>query len=74
MVEDADECCQYLDNRVWKNGKIISCETWDGKTRYDIGESVDEQQRRIDEWHKFLEEDSDEEEKEDQEQDEDEDN
>jgi len=60
-VEDADECCEYLDNRVWKNGKIIACATWDGKTKYDLEESIEEQQRRIDEWHKFLEEDKDQE-------------
>jgi hypothetical protein len=56
-VDMADTCCQYLDNRVWKNGRIISCETWDGETKYDVEETDEERQRRIDNWHSFLESD-----------------
>ena len=53
----ADTCCEYLNNRVWKNGRIITCVTWDGDTKYDYEESEEERQKRIDEWHKFLESD-----------------
>ena len=56
-VEMADGCCEYLNNRVWKNKRIIKCETWDGETRYDHEESEEERQKRIDDWHKFLESD-----------------
>lgn len=56
-VEMADQCTQYLNNRVWKNGRVISCETWDGETKYEVEETEEEQQRRIQEWHKFLESD-----------------
>lgn len=56
-VEEADICCEYLDNRVWRNGRIIKCETWDGKTKFDQDETEEEQQKRIDEWHKYLESD-----------------
>jgi len=53
----ADQCTQYLNNRVWKNGRVITCETWDGETKYEVEETEEEQQRRIQEWHKFLESD-----------------
>jgi hypothetical protein len=55
----ADNCCDYLDDRVWKNGRIISCQTWDGESRYDLEESEEAQQQRIDEWHQFLEAEDD---------------
>ena len=53
----ADTCCEYLNNRVWKNGRIITCVTWDGETKYDYEETEEERQKRIDEWHAFLESD-----------------
>lgn len=56
-VEQADTCCEYLDNRVWKNGRIISCKTWDGQSRFDLEETEEEREKRINEWHKFLESD-----------------
>jgi len=56
-IDMADTCCEYLNNRVWKNGRIITCVTWDGDTKYDYEESAEERQKRIDEWHKFLESD-----------------
>ena len=58
-VEMADTCCQYLNNRIWKNGRAISCETWDGETKYEVEESEEDRQKRIDEWHKFLESEDD---------------
>lgn len=53
----ADECVDYLNNRVWKNGRVITCETWDGKTKYVVEETEEETNRRIEEWHRFLESD-----------------
>lgn len=54
-IENADQCCEYLDNRIWKNGRLITCQTWDGESRYDVEESEEDKQKRIDEWHAFLE-------------------
>ena len=54
-LEEADECCENLHNRVWKNGRIITCNTWDGKTKYDLEEDEEAQKRRLEEWHKYLE-------------------
>ena len=54
-VEMADRCCEYMDNRVWKNRRVITCETWDGETKYEVEESAEDRQKRIDEWHNFLE-------------------
>lgn len=56
-VEMADRCCEYLNNRVWKNGRIITCETWDGQTRYEVEETEEEREQRLAEWHRYLEED-----------------
>ena len=54
-IEMADRCCEYMDNRVWRNGRVISCETWDGETKYEVEETEEEKQKRITDWHKFLE-------------------
>jgi len=54
-IEMADRCCEYMDNRVWRNGRVISCETWDGETKYEVEETEEERQKRIADWHKFLE-------------------
>lgn len=56
-IDDADRCCEYLDNRVWKNGRIISCATWDGETKFDQEETEEERSKRLNEWQKFLESD-----------------
>lgn len=51
----ADTCCVYLNNRVWKNGRIISCVTWDGESKFQVEETEEERQQRINEWHQYLE-------------------
>lgn len=56
-VEQADQCTEYLHNRVWKNGRVITCETWDGVTKYEVEETEEEEAKRIAEWHNFLEAD-----------------
>ena len=56
-IDMADTCCEYLNNRVWKNGRVITCVTWDGDTKYDNEETEEERQKRIVDWHKFLESD-----------------
>lgn len=56
-IDMADHCCDYLDNRVWTNGRVITCETWDGVTNYQVEETEEDKQKRIDEWHNFLESD-----------------
>lgn len=56
-VEQADQCTEYLHKRVWKNGRVITCETWDGVTKYEVEETEEEEAKRIAEWHNFLEAD-----------------
>jgi len=59
-IDQADACCQYMNGRIWQ-GRIIECKTWDGSTKYNVSEPIDEEKERIDEWHKYLNEDDDQE-------------
>lgn len=54
-VDMADDCCDYMDNKVWKNGRIISCQIWDGETKYEVEETEEEREARLAEWQRFLE-------------------
>ena len=29
-ADEADVCCQYMNERIW-HGKVIQCQNWDGK-------------------------------------------
>ncbi|CAF0751570.1 unnamed protein product [Didymodactylos carnosus] len=55
-IPEADECIKYMNNRIW-HGRLIQCEIWDGKTKYDVQATADDE-KRIDDWHKFLMEDA----------------
>jgi len=57
-INQADACCQYMNGRIW-HGRIIQCQTWDGSTKYDVAPSTEEEKQRIDEWHRYLNEDDD---------------
>ena len=35
-------------------GRTITAATWDGKTKYDIKETAEEEAKRLAEWAKFL--------------------
>ncbi|CAF4150543.1 unnamed protein product [Rotaria sp. Silwood2] len=58
-IDQADVCCQYMNGRIW-HGRVIQCQTWDGSTKYDVAEPEEYAKERIDEWHKYLNEDDDE--------------
>ncbi|CAF0886529.1 unnamed protein product [Adineta ricciae] len=58
-IDQADACCQYMNDRIW-HGRVIQCQTWDGTTKYDVAPQEEEEKQRIDEWHRYLNEDDDE--------------
>jgi len=51
--EMADECIQALNGRFY-GGRTISAETYDGVTKFDIQETEEELQKRLDDWEKFI--------------------
>jgi hypothetical protein len=55
--EEADLCIAAV-NRRWFAGQILDAANWDGKTKYLIKETQEEMEKRISQWHNFLEEDS----------------
>ncbi|CAF0859237.1 unnamed protein product [Adineta steineri] len=59
-IDQADACCQYMNDRIW-HGRIIQCHIWDGSTKYNVEASTEEEKARLNEWHKYLN-DNDEEE------------
>ncbi|KAK7590256.1 hypothetical protein V9T40_001869 [Parthenolecanium corni] len=52
-AEAADACVQLLNNR-WFSQRKITAETWDGKTRYKIQETPEEEEARLKKWEEFL--------------------
>ena len=62
---EADMAVQMLNGRMFiKN--VMTVETWDGRSKYNINESSAEEKERLAQWEKFLE-DGDEDKKEDKE-------
>lgn len=51
--EEADECITALNGR-WFAQKRITAETWDGKTKYEVIESEEERQKRLNKWTDYL--------------------
>ncbi|KAL1455884.1 hypothetical protein WDU94_000649 [Cyamophila willieti] len=54
-AEAADACKELLNER-WFGQRRITAETWDGKTRYKVQETVEEREARLKKWETFLEE------------------
>ena len=52
-VEEADYCISLL-NRGLMRGREITAENWDGKAKYKMDESKEEQEKRDAEWEAFL--------------------
>lgn len=52
-AEAADACIQLLNNR-WFGQRLISAETWDGKTKYRIEETKEERDARLKKWELYL--------------------
>ena len=52
---------QALNGRFYA-GRVITAETYDGVTKYDVQETEEEMEKRLQEWEKFIGGDDDEEE------------
>ena len=52
---------QALNGRFYA-GRVIAAETYDGVTKYDVQETEEEMEKRLQEWEKFIGGDDDEEE------------
>jgi len=53
-ASDSENCIKIVNNRFY-NGRRVECFYWDGKTNYKIfHESEEDQQKRIDEFGKWL--------------------
>jgi len=58
----ADKCIEGLNGRYY-GGQVISAETYDGVTRYEVQETEEELEKRLKEWEKFIGDDNEEEKK-----------
>lgn len=57
--EEADMAISMLDGRMFSNNKIpMKAYTWDGKTKYKINETEEEEKERLANWDKFLAEEA----------------
>jgi len=53
-ASDAENCIKLVNHRLY-NGRRVECFYWDGKTNYKVfQESEEDQQKRIDEFGKWL--------------------
>jgi len=53
---EADMAVQMLNGRLF-GSKIMTVATWDGKTKYKLEESKEEESERLKQWEKYLEAD-----------------
>ena len=55
--EEADVAIPMLNGRLFANAtkQSMKAYTWDGKTKYKIDESAEEEKERLSNWDKFLE-------------------
>ena len=52
--EEADIAISMLDGRIFAKDKIMKAATWDGKTKYKVNETEEEEKERLAKWDKFL--------------------
>ena len=43
-----------LNGRLFFNKRVMSVSTWDGKTKYKVDETEEEERARLANWDKFL--------------------
>ena len=67
-ADHSDGCIAAMHERL-RTGRKITAECWDGKTKYDVMETDEERQKRIDKWQKYLAGEEEEEEKEEKDED-----
>merc|ERR1712048_173357 len=60
-AEFADKCIEGLNGRYYA-GKVISAETFDGTSNYQVQETEEEMEKRLSEWERFIEADDEEDE------------
>jgi len=56
-IPEADLCVEKTNNTLFGT-KIIGASLWDGKEKFHVRETEEEEQNRIEEWHSALEADS----------------
>ena len=54
--EEADLAIESMNGRLFFNNRLMSAETWDGKTKYSFKETPEQEAERLKNWDKFLEE------------------
>lgn len=53
--EEADTAISMLDGRLYGDKRVLKAATWDGKTKYKVAETEEEERERLEKWDKFLE-------------------
>lgn len=53
MAEEADVCIDALDKRFFAGRRLIS-EVWDGRSKFHVEETTDQEAQRIKQWQSFL--------------------
>lgn len=56
--------CLLKMNQRWYGGKQLDVSQWDGLTNFQVEESDQEREARLQKWEKFIKEDEDEDEEE----------
>ena len=59
--EDADVAISMLDGRLYITGsdqRVLSAAAWDGKTKYKVNETEEEERERLANWEKFLQDET----------------
>eukprot|EP00095_Tigriopus_kingsejongensis_P010978 snap_masked-scaffold270_size230592-processed-gene-1.17 protein:Tk10978 transcript:snap_masked-scaffold270_size230592-processed-gene-1.17-mRNA-1 annotation:"hiv tat-specific factor 1 homolog" len=51
-AEEADMAISMVHGRLFFNQKVMKAETWDGKTKYKVKESEEEERERLAKWEK----------------------
>ena len=49
----------HLDMNSTKDSSVIEVATWDGRTKYKMEESKEEEAKRLEEWENYLKEGGD---------------
>ena len=55
--EDADIAISMLDGRLYITGsdqRVLKAAAWDGKTKYKVNETEEEEKERLANWEKYL--------------------
>ena len=52
--EEADTAISMLDGRLYGDKRVLKASTWDGKTKFKVNETEEEEQERLKKWDEFL--------------------